>query len=183
MNVLIIYSSLSGCTKRIADALYNGLPAGVEKTIVPVKEAPENLDTYDLVALGYWVDKGGPNNEMMKFIEGCSGKKVFVFATLAHPADTEYGCQTILRGCKLVEEAGNEVVGHFVGNGVLSPQVIARFKAMAETDAGNPHAMTPEKALRYEVLKDHPTEAECALASERLNERLRYLEGIAKLQG
>ena len=40
---------------------------------------------------------------------------------------------------------------------------------------------TPEKGLRYELFKSHPTAAECALASERFNERLVLSERVAHL--
>lgn len=170
MKVLVAYSSMSGCTKKVAEALYNGLE-GVEKTLADIKDKPD-ASGYDVVAVGYWVDKGGPNAQAAEFIKTLKGKRVFVFATLAYYIDSEHGFQSVWKGVKAAEEAGAEVIGHFGANGHLSDAIIERFKKMAAQGSDDHHAFTPEKGIRYAVMKDHPTAAECALASERFNERL-----------
>ena len=37
-------------------------------------------------------------------------------------------------------------------------------------------ASSPENEIRWEILKDHPTKAECALAAERFLERIEAYE-------
>ena len=59
MKVQVIYSSLSGCTKRLAEGIFNGLNA-MDKTIHDLKDGRPELEG-DIILLGYWVDKGGPN--------------------------------------------------------------------------------------------------------------------------
>lgn len=60
MKTLVIYSSLTGNTKKVARAVAEVLP---ECTMLPVEEAPSRVDGYDLVAVGYWVDKGMPDGK------------------------------------------------------------------------------------------------------------------------
>ncbi|MDO5734044.1 MAG: flavodoxin family protein [Eubacteriales bacterium] len=179
MKIHVVYSSLTGCTKQVAEAIYAGYEG--EKAISKVSDKPDLSDA-DIVALGYWVDKGGPNEEVQKFISELSGKKVFVFATLAYFADSEHGFQSVWRGVEAVKAAGNEVIGHYVCNGALAPALIEKFKKMAAEGSGNHHAFTPEKGVRYEIMKNHPTPAELALGSERFNERVELNRRIAELQ-
>ena len=54
MKSIILYSSLTGNTKRVAEAMASVMPEGTP--CVPVKEAPENLADYDNVFVGFWVD-------------------------------------------------------------------------------------------------------------------------------
>ena len=57
MKALVVYSSRTGNTRKIAEAIAAVLP-GCE--IHPVESAPAP-EGYDLVAVGYWVDKGMPD--------------------------------------------------------------------------------------------------------------------------
>ena len=72
MKVQVIYSSLSGCTKKLAQGIYDGL-GDVEKSIHDLAEGEPALDG-DILLLGYWVDKGGPNAQMKAFMDTLEGK-------------------------------------------------------------------------------------------------------------
>ena len=54
MKTLVVYSSRTGNTGKVARAVAEGLH---DCDIYPVKDAP-NPSGYDFVAVGYWVDKG-----------------------------------------------------------------------------------------------------------------------------
>ena len=61
MKSIVIYSSLTGNTKQVAEAITSVLPAGTP--CVSMKEVPSDLSSYDLVFAGFWVDKGTANKE------------------------------------------------------------------------------------------------------------------------
>ena len=82
MKVQVIYSSLSGCTRRVAEGIYNALQVQ-DKSLHDLAQGEPVLDG-DVVLLGYWVDRGGPNAQMKAFMEKIEGKKVSVFCTLAY---------------------------------------------------------------------------------------------------
>ena len=86
MKILVTYSSKTGNTKKLAEGIYEGL-GEMEKEILPMSEV-KSLDAYDTVLAGYWVDKGGANEEAAAFLKEISGKKVGVFATLAFWPDS-----------------------------------------------------------------------------------------------
>ena len=56
MKTIVLYSSRTGNTKKVAQAVAGALPAGTP--CLPVAEAPSDIEAYDLVFLGYWVDRG-----------------------------------------------------------------------------------------------------------------------------
>ena len=67
MKSIILYSSLTGNTKSVAEAMASVMPEGTP--CVSVKDAPENLADYDTVFVGFWVDRGTANKEAAKLIE------------------------------------------------------------------------------------------------------------------
>ena len=61
MKSIVIYSSLTGNTKQVAESITSVLPVGTP--CVSMKELPSDLSSYDLVFAGFWVDKGTANKE------------------------------------------------------------------------------------------------------------------------
>ena len=171
MKVQVIYSSLSGCTKRLAEGIFNGLNA-MDKTIHDLKDGRPELEG-DIILLGYWVDKGGPNAEMKAFMEKVEGKKVGVFCTLAFWADSTHAQGSLHSGVELLTEK-NMILGGYVCNGALSQQMIAAFRSRTS----GPHSATPANEVRWELMKEHPTPSEIALAAERFNERIALVEKL-----
>lgn len=166
MKILVTYSSKTGNTKRLAEGIYEGLK-DQEKELCPMKEVSD-LDKYDVVLAGYWVDKGGPNQEAVEFLKKLNGKKVGIFATLAFWPDSEHGFTSLQEGEKLVKEK-NHIIGKFICQGKLDEKVIEMFEKMPE---GNPHRPTPEKRKRYKISANHPSSADLAAAAELFRERI-----------
>lgn len=171
MKVQVIYSSLSGCTKRLAEGIYNGLNA-TDKTIHDLKDGQPVLDG-DVILLGYWVDKGGPNADMKAFMENMEGKRVGVFCTLGFWADSTHAQGSLHNGAELLKDR-NTILGGYVCNGALSQQMIAAFRSRTS----GPHSATPASEARWELMKNHPTPSEIALAAERFNERIALVERL-----
>ncbi|RZN32941.1 MAG: hypothetical protein EF813_11490 [Methanosarcinales archaeon] len=73
MRTLVVYSSRTGNTKKIADAIYEITPE--ESKIAPVEYNPDFKD-YDFVVLGFWVDKGLPDKKAQKYLRTINRKKI-----------------------------------------------------------------------------------------------------------
>lgn len=166
MKTQIIYSSLSGQTKKLAEGIFNSLECE-EKEIYDLKDGEPTLDA-DVILLGYWVDKGGPNKEMIAFMEKIKDKTVGVFCTLAYYVDSMHGVNSLQKGIELLKD-NNTILGSYVCNGAISQAMLNMFKKMP---SDHYHGMTKESEIRWEVLKNHPTTADIALACERFNERI-----------
>ncbi len=166
MKVQIIYSSLSGCTKKVAEEIFNNINLK-DKSIYDLKDGEPILDG-DIILLGYWVDKGGPNNEMKNFMSKIKDKAIGVFCTLGYYADSTHAKNSIEAGVDLVKD-NNIIIGSYVCNGALAQSIINN---MRQAKGDSYHSATPQKELRWDIMKKHPTKAECQLASERFNERI-----------
>ena len=66
MKSSIIFSSLTGNTKKVADEILKIMPEGTQ--IYDLKDLNHSLDD-ELLILGYWVDKANPNKEMYQFMD------------------------------------------------------------------------------------------------------------------
>lgn len=172
MKVQVIYSSLTGCTERLAKAIYDGVAAD-EKSIHNLKDGYPVLDG-DIILLGYWGISGGPCEEFRKYLSGIKGKTLGVFCTLGYYADSAHARDTLEAGINLLKE-DNEIIGSYVCNGAVSQELIDG------QGLGHPHTPTEQKEIRWEITKSHPTVAECALGAERFSERIRLYSRCREL--
>ena len=173
MKVQVIYSSLTGCTQKLANAIFNGIEAE-QKSIHNLKDGMPVLDG-DIILLGYWGISGNPNDEMKEFLKTVKNKAVGIFCTLGYYADSAHARQTLESGLNLVKEH-NEVIGGFVCNGAVAQNL------KDGQGKGGVRVPTEQKELRWEMIKNHPTSAECALAAERFNERIRLYTRCKELK-
>ena len=158
MKVEIVYSSLSGCTARVARAIYEGLEG--EKSIHDLADGIPELDG-EILLLGYWGISGGPCEEVQNFLKTVEHRAVGVFCTLGYYAGTDHAQDTLRAGVDLLKDR-NQVIGGFVCNGAIAPNLKNGWDGVP----------TEQKHLRWEITDSHPTQAECLLAAERFRERV-----------
>lgn len=153
MKTLIVYSSLTGNTKKVAEAIASILPSC---DIFPVQEAPSSTEGYGLVAVGYWVDKGMPDSRTMDWLKCVRNSRIAFFGTLGAYPDSDHARECMAKGELLVSspEKGNTIFGSWLCQGRIDPKVI---EAMAKM-AGNIHPMTPERLARIKEASHHPDE-------------------------
>ena len=72
MKALVVYSSLTGNTKKIAEAMYEEI--NIEKDIYKSNE-DFNIENYDFIAVGYWVNKGICDDKIKEILEKVNNKK------------------------------------------------------------------------------------------------------------
>lgn len=155
MKSIVIYSSRTGNTKKVAEAIVSALPQGTP--CVAVKEMPANLDAYDLVFIGFWVDRGSANAEAKAVMNKLANKNIAVFATLGAYANSEHATKALDNGIAELPENAN-VVGKFICQGAVDPKVIEMMYKMFP--AGSVHGKSPERdALHAEAAK-HPDKAD-----------------------
>lgn len=156
MKSLIVYSSLTGNTKQVAEAVAQAMP---NSSLYAVEEAPSYKD-YDIVAIGYWVDKGLPDKKILDYFATLGGAKVILFGTLGAYPDSEHGTSCMKKSEALVLEksADNKVLGSFLCMGKVDPKLL---EAMAK-NPNHAHAMTEERRKRIEEGNKHPNEEDFA---------------------
>ncbi len=120
MKQLVVYSSRSGNTKKLAEFIFSRL-AG-EKEITSVAEAPDPSG-YDEVAVGFWVKAGQPDPDSQAYLKKCTAVgRLFLFATHGSAANSNYAAIGINRARELA--AGAQIVGCFDCPGEVSAKTL-----------------------------------------------------------
>lgn len=148
----IVYSSLTGNTRRVAEAM--AAEAGVAAEEVTAA-APEGAD---IVAVGYWLWRGGPDPKMMEFLPRLHDVDVVLFETHAADNRTEHTVTAFARAAYLLGK-GCRILGTFECQGQVSEAQRARHAKLPPDD---PHA----KATGWRTSIGHPDVADFAAARE-----------------
>ena len=128
MKSLVLYSSQSGNTKKLADTVYATLPE--PKEIFSLDNAPESLADFDLITLGFWFQGGNPDAKSQEYLPAIGDKKLFLFAS--HGAAP--GSEHVKKGMNAARQAASasKIVGTFSCQGEVNPKVIETAKKKPE---------------------------------------------------
>ena len=156
MKTIVLYSTRTGNTNKIAEAIASAVPGA---PCVNVKDVPADLASYDLVFVGFWVDKGDADAEAKKVMQTLDNQYVGVFATLGAKPDSDHAKECLKKASSVVP---GEVVGKFICQGALDPTLIEAMYKMFP--AGHPHGRTPEREALHAEAAKHPDAQDCANA-------------------
>jgi len=171
MKTLVVYSSLTGNTKQVAEAIHEVF--GQKASLFPVEQAPV-ADGYDLVVVGFWVDRGAADKKAQAYITGLHDKKVALFATLGANPESEHARKSMDNTSVLLAD-DNQLVGSFICQGKVDPKLIEQFKQLPE---GHPHGMNAERRARHDETSKHPNAADLANAKDVFRAIQQKLQGV-----
>jgi flavodoxin len=155
---LIVYSSKTGNTKKLAEGIRRGLEEeGFGVRLSPVEENPPPAGAAWILA-GYWADRGNADAKALEYIGGLQGQNVGVFGTLGAYPDSEHA-QNLAKKVEAFAAEKNTALGSFICQGKVDPALIEKFKNLPP---GNPHAMNEERRKRHEEAAKHPNEQDIA---------------------
>jgi flavodoxin len=149
MKSMVVYSTKTGNTKMVAEAIYDALPE--PKDLFNVDENPDPAP-YDLVVAGYWVDKGSADAKARDFFRKLNNKQVALFGTLGAYPDSDHANKCREKTRALLYQ--NEVLGDFICQGKVDPQLIKMMETKMKDDPH--HSMTPERKERLAEAAKHP---------------------------
>ena len=122
----IIFSSLTGNTKILAETIRAVLPA-------------ENCDYYgvpetqelhsEILYIGFWTDKGNADNATLELLSKLKDKKFFLFGTAGFGGSAAY-FRKILDHVKQSVDPSNTVVGEYMCQGKMPQSVRDRYMKM-----------------------------------------------------
>ena len=157
MKYAVVYTSQTGNTAQLADAIAAALPAGsCGYCGTPNPEAA----AAEVIFAGFWTDKGSCDAAMAAFLAGLCDKPVFLFGTAGFGGDPAYFAQILERVAANLGP-GCRVVGQYMCQGKMPMAVRARYAAMAQQE--------PEKFQpmldNFDRALAHPDEADLAGAA------------------
>lgn len=130
MKYAIVYSSRTGNTRQLADALHAFLPA--EDCVYFGAPAPEALAA-DRVYVGFWTDKGSCDETVAAFLQSLpAGKEVYLFGTAGFGGSAVY-FDKILDAAAANLPAGVRVAGRYMCQGRMPQAVRTRYEAMPDS--------------------------------------------------
>lgn len=165
MKNLIVYSSLTGNTQKVGEAIFEIMPEGTR--ISPVETAPA-ANEYDFVSVGFWVDKGTADKKTLEYIETIRDRKVALFATLGAKADSPHAQECLEKVARLLDKS-NALVGTFICQGKIDPKLT---EAMKNFPKGHFHEMTTERQALHNEAAKHPDAKDLAEAQKTFMEML-----------
>ncbi|MFI3251911.1 MAG: flavodoxin family protein [bacterium] len=118
----IMYSSISGNTKKLAELINDKINA---EYCGKIKEV--NSDT---VYVGFWTTKNSCSDDVKRLLESLNDKKVFLFGTCGYNNTDEF-YNEILTNVKANINSSNTIIGEFVCQAKVSEQ---KMKALQETN-------------------------------------------------
>ncbi len=157
MNIAVIYSSKTGNTRKVAEAIHSSLPDGA--ILHDVTNAPTPTD-YDLIFMGFWVDKGTANLEAQEYMKQLNGQRVALFATLGAYPDSDHAKQCLTNAADLVPTC--TVVDTFICQGAIDPKLIEWMKTLPAND---PHGPNDDRRKLWADAESHPDEMDLARAT------------------
>ncbi|RXZ71599.1 flavodoxin [Fusobacterium necrophorum] len=118
MKTVIIYSSLTGNTKKVCETAFEHLQQ--EKQLIQVEEK----DTVDWtkvenVIIGYWVDKGTADAKTRKFLSKLQNKNLYFIGTLGE-SPTSFHAEKCIRNVTKLCEKDNHFKGGVLVRGKVS---------------------------------------------------------------
>jgi hypothetical protein len=145
MKALVVYSSKTGNTRRLAEAIHEGIPGA--RTLAAVEEAPPPED-FDWLAVGFWLRAGKPDPDAAAYLRRLGAQRLFLFATHGAEADSAHVREALAHARELAPRA--TLVGSFACPGEVNPKHleiarhmkgdVAAWRTGAEEAAGRPNA-------------------------------------------
>lgn len=161
-KTILIYSSLTGNTKKVGEAIFEAIP-GENNLILPVEEINSvNFDDFDRIIIGFWVDKGTADSRIRKLIGKLKNKDIAFFGTLGAEPDSEHGKKVYSRVTELCSK-NNNLLGGFLSLGKVSDSLVEK---MGKFPLNLIHPLTPERLARIEKASTHPDEKDLNDAKE-----------------
>lgn len=80
MKTIVLYTSLTGITKQIAQAVTQGLPEGTQ--CLPIQDVPKDIASYDCVFLGFCLAEGHGEGPVQDVLHNLHNAHIVPFITL-----------------------------------------------------------------------------------------------------
>ncbi len=148
MKSLIVFSSKTGNTKKLAEIIYETLPG--ERTMQPVAEA-DKPEGFDLVCVAFNFMAGKPDPATQKYLAEIGKQKIILVATHGAAKNSAHAQNGMQAARKMVPEA--KILATFSCPGEVNPEFMKKAAAKPEP---------PPWLGDAPAAKGHPDEADLA---------------------
>ena len=155
MKSLVVFSSKTGNTKKLAETIQASLPG--EKEIFSMDEAPSPAG-YDLVSVAFWFQAGKPEPKSQEYLATITNQKVILAATHGCAKGSAHAENGMNFAKSLVPDA--DLLAVFSCQGEVNPEFMKKAAAKPEpppwlSDAtaaqGHPNAQDLNELISQKV--------------------------------
>ncbi len=151
MKALVIWSSRTGNTKAVGQAVYDALPC--EKDFVEAGRQPKDVSGYDIIFVGFWGFRRGADMPARNVLTALHGQKVALYGTAGTYPDSD-AARSYLQSSAELLAPDNIFLGGFMSQGRVHSFHIGKRNEHAQ----QVHPMTPERLERLQEAEKHPNE-------------------------
>lgn len=156
MSYAIVYSSKSGNTKKLAEAIRAPLPMNEcfyfgEPDLIALQAST--------IFIGSWVDKGRFDSAILTFMKQLKQKQIALFATAGFGGSQAYFDDIIAR-VKTEIDASNTILGNFMCQGKMPLAIRYRYEKMLEANPDDANAIA--FIQNFDQASTHPDEDDIA---------------------
>ena len=150
MKYAVVFSSKTGNTKRLAEAIRAAL--GEAECIYFGPPDPKALEAPRLY-VGFWTDKGTCDADSAAFLSHTAGHRVFLFGTAGFGGSDAYFSK-ILASVRAQLPDGTEEAGCWMCQGRMPQAVRQRYEAMEESPRRQAMLENFDRALSHPDTED-----------------------------
>lgn len=121
MKYSIVYSSITGNTKKLAESIKNKI------TECYFGNPSDEALSADTIFIGFWATRNSCGADVQSFIEKLSGKNLFIFGTASYNNTKEY-FEEILSNAKSHVPSSNNIIGAYMCQGKVSDTMQDKIK-------------------------------------------------------
>ena len=148
MKIAIVYKSITGNTKLLAEAIKEEIP---KNQLVYFGEPKANIQA-DLYIIGSWTDKGMCATEIAEFMKNIKNAKVAYFGTAGFGGSEEY-YEKLFERIKTNINDSNKILGKFFCQGKMPMQIRDRY---------------------VDLIKEHPDDKRLKVSVENFDKALTH---------
>lgn len=170
MKYAIVYSSKSGNTAKLAEALREGLPRescgyfGTADLAQKDQNAWSAIVSSKVILLGFWTDKGTCDEKSAGLLRKLRGQKIFLFGTAGFGGSEAY-FEKITAAVKKEADSSNTFLGACMCQGRMPDSVRLRYEKMQAENPGDEKVQGMLDNFDRAFL--HPDEEDCRRLVER----------------
>ncbi|MDY2945960.1 MAG: flavodoxin family protein [Lachnospiraceae bacterium] len=151
MSTVVIYTSQSGNTAKVADAIYDAIP-DKDKEITTIENWNGKTDA-DTWFVGFWINRGTCGLDVCDLLDRLSGKRIALFATCGMHDENGY-FDSIRSSCSVWVPDDAQYLGFYLCQGKMPMAVRRRYEEkkeeLKERENSPDGKMSAEEAARRE---------------------------------
>ena len=150
MSYAVVYSSKTGNTKMLAEAIRDVLP---EEECLYFGEMNEKALEADRIYVGFWTDKGRCSDEAAEFLKTVTNQEIFLFGTAGFGGGSDYFDQILKKTEKYIPKTAT-LTGSYMCQGKMPMSVRQRYEKMTKVPNIQQMIENFDKALSHPDQKD-----------------------------